>query len=111
MVFQREQCGVEYERQYRGSPILFKYKNNIAGYIPRRLAEIKSLRQRLVGTFSKAFEIIRKREIMKRYGFIYERICDIENIKAAIYNASKRKRKRPSVAKILKNVDYYAEEI
>lgn len=48
---------------------------------------------------------------MKRYGFIYERICDIENIKAAIYNASKRKRKRPSVAKILKNVDYYAEEI
>ena len=48
---------------------------------------------------------------MKRIGYIYNDICDIENIKEAILKASKGKRKRSNVQKVLKNIDYYAEQI
>ncbi len=48
---------------------------------------------------------------MKRYGYLYEKICDIENIKLAIIKASKKKTKRRDVRKILNNIDYYALEI
>lgn len=34
---------------------------------------------------------------MKRYGFLYQQIYDIENIKLAIKNASKGKRNRRRV--------------
>lgn len=48
---------------------------------------------------------------MKRVGYIYSDICDIENIKLAIWNASKRKRNRPDVQQVLFNIDYFAEKI
>lgn len=48
---------------------------------------------------------------MKRYGFLYEKVYDIDNIKQAIYNASKGKRNRRRVSYILENSDEYAERI
>lgn len=48
---------------------------------------------------------------MKRIGYLYEKIYDVENIKLAIRNASKGKRKRGYVLKILNNSDYYAEQL
>lgn len=48
---------------------------------------------------------------MKRIGYIYKDICSIENIKEAILKASKGKRNRNNVQKILENIDYYAEQI
>lgn len=47
----------------------------------------------------------------KRIGHLYEKIADIENIKLAIRNASKRKRNRPSVRRILSDIDTYAKKI
>ena len=48
---------------------------------------------------------------MKRTGNIYEKICDLENIKTAILKASLGKRNKKFVKKILSSLDYYAEEI
>lgn len=48
---------------------------------------------------------------MKRHGFLYQQIYDIENIKLAIKNASKGKRNRRRVKHILDNSDEYAERI
>lgn len=48
---------------------------------------------------------------MKRYGYIYEKVCDIDNIKLAIRKASKGKTKYGIVQKVIGNVDYYAEEV
>ncbi len=48
---------------------------------------------------------------MKREGYIYEKICDTENVKTAIYKASLGKRHKHFVAKTLGNADLYAENI
>lgn len=48
---------------------------------------------------------------MKRVGYIFEEICDLKNIKWAIIESSRKKRKRKSVKKILLNTDKYAREI
>ena len=48
---------------------------------------------------------------MKRVGFLYERLVSIENCKAAIMSASKRKRRRKVVQTVLANIDYYAEDL
>ena len=48
---------------------------------------------------------------LKRAGNIFGKIHDIENIKLAIYNASKGKRKRRRVKVILNNIDYYSWQI
>jgi len=48
---------------------------------------------------------------MKRIGFIYDKICEIDNIKKAIWKASEQKRNRPAVKKILDNIDFYAGEV
>jgi RNA-directed DNA polymerase len=48
---------------------------------------------------------------MKRIGYIYEKICDIENIRTAIKKSSLGKRNKKYVRKILENIDYYAEKI
>jgi RNA-directed DNA polymerase len=48
---------------------------------------------------------------MKRIGYIYEKICDIENIKTAIRKSSIGKRNRQYVLEITTNIDYYAEKI
>ena len=48
---------------------------------------------------------------LKRYGYIYEKIYDIDNIRYAIWKASEKKRKQRRVEVILKNMDYYAYQI
>jgi len=48
---------------------------------------------------------------MKRTGYIYEKICDLENIKMAILKASHGKRNKKYVARILGSLDHYAAEI
>jgi len=48
---------------------------------------------------------------IKRKGNLYVLITDIENIKKAILNASKKKHKRKQVQQILSNIDHYAHEI
>ncbi len=48
---------------------------------------------------------------MKRFGFLYEPIVSVENCKQAIINASKHKRRRKNVKKILDNLDFYAKDL
>lgn len=48
---------------------------------------------------------------MKRYGHIYERICDKNNIRVAILRASKGKRYRNDVQRILSNLFKYIDQI
>lgn len=48
---------------------------------------------------------------MKRYSYIYSKICDIENIKLAIKNASNGKCDRKIVADIVSNINYYSEQV
>ncbi len=48
---------------------------------------------------------------MKRIGNLYEKMCDIDFIKRAINNAAKGKRTRPYIARILQNIDSYAEKL
>lgn len=48
---------------------------------------------------------------MKREGYIYEKIYNKDNIRLAIHNASKRKKKMRIVRKVLENEDYYINEI
>lgn len=48
---------------------------------------------------------------MKRIGHLFERIIDIENIKLAIHNASKKKKRRPAVQKVLADVETHAAEV
>ncbi len=48
---------------------------------------------------------------MKRYGWLYEKAFSKENIKLGIINASKGKKKRRIVRKVLANIDYYTDEI
>lgn len=59
----------------------------------------------------KAHEVNKKEVQMKRYGHIYENICDIDNIKTAIIKASKGKSSRRGVKHILSNIDFYAKDI
>ena len=48
---------------------------------------------------------------MKRYGWLYEKTFTKDNIKLAIIRASKGKKKRRIVRKVLSNIDYYTDEI
>lgn len=48
---------------------------------------------------------------MKRYGFLYKKICSIENCKLAILEAAQSKKKRRRVKRILDDVDRYAEKL
>lgn len=49
---------------------------------------------------------------MKRVGFLYEKICSEENIKLAILDAAKgKKKKRRDVRKVLNNLDFYIKDI
>lgn len=48
---------------------------------------------------------------MKRAKNLYPKIVDRNNIRLAIYNASKMKKDRKVVQKVLTNIDYYVEEI
>ena len=53
---------------------------------------------------------MRKKD-MKRYGNLYDKITDIENIKKAIISASKDKQKRVSVIRVLDDIDNHAKYI
>ena len=48
---------------------------------------------------------------MKRYGNLFDKICDIENIKLAHKNARKKKTHYKEVKEVDKDVDYYCNEI
>lgn len=48
---------------------------------------------------------------MKRIGYIYEKIYDKENIRQAIMKASRGKRKRKDVKKVLNDIPKYVNEI
>ena len=48
---------------------------------------------------------------MKRYGNLFDKICDIENIKLAHKNARKKKTHYREVKEVDKDVDYYCNEI
>lgn len=48
---------------------------------------------------------------MKRKGYIFDKVCDFDNIMFAIDKASKGKRKRKNVKEILENKLYYAKQI
>lgn len=48
---------------------------------------------------------------MKRKGYIYESICDIDNLKHAIRMAAKRKRHNRAAAHALENIDAAAAEL
>lgn len=48
---------------------------------------------------------------MKRVNNLYQKICDIENIKKAILKASLGKRNRCDVKKVLSNMEYYSNAI
>lgn len=48
---------------------------------------------------------------MKRVGHIFERVCDLENLRTAILNSSRGKRNQKRVARILANSDAYASSL
>lgn len=48
---------------------------------------------------------------LKRTGYIYDKICNINNIVVAIMKASLGKRKQKRVKRILDNIKFYAEKI
>lgn len=48
---------------------------------------------------------------MKRVGYLYKEICDLENCKAAIITASRGKRNRKNVKRILENLDDRAKDL
>lgn len=48
---------------------------------------------------------------MKRVGYLYEKMCDKALIRQAIIKASRKKRRRKSVRRILNNIDHYVDEL
>ena len=48
---------------------------------------------------------------MKRVGNLYEKIIDKNNIRKAILNAAKRKRKRRNVQNVIENITKATDEI
>jgi len=48
---------------------------------------------------------------LKRTGFIFDKICDIDNIKTAIHKASEGKRDHKYVKRVLDDVEYYATSV
>ena len=48
---------------------------------------------------------------MKRIGYLYDKMCDVDLIKEAIHNAAKEKMHYAHVRKIVTNDDKYAQKI
>jgi len=61
--------------------------------------------------FSNHPEANKKPNLLKRHGYIYEGICDLENIKCAVAKASLGKRDHTKVKRVLDHTDRYALEI
>lgn len=55
--------------------------------------------------------LIRTKDSMKRTGYLFEKIADIDNIKTATRKASLGKRHQKGVQRILNNLDHYATRI
>lgn len=79
---------------------LAKYKNTILNYISKFE---KSKGESLVYSLHTK----RKFRFMKRYGNLYEQICDIDNLKLAHKNAQKGKGWYQEVKMVNSNPDYY----
>ena len=89
-----------------GSRLLMELNNRSLFSLPlgknkSRTGEASTEREKLIDEHKK----------MKRYSNIFGKIIDEKNILNAIYKASKRKRKRESVQKILENDSEYASKI
>ena len=52
-----------------------------------------------------------KKHIMKRYGNLYSQITCKENLKLAIQNGAKGKRKYPEVIEVMKDIDGYVDKL
>lgn len=48
---------------------------------------------------------------MKSYNHLFEKITDEDNIRLAIHNASKKKKKRKDVQQVLNNIDYHIKKV
>lgn len=69
-------------------------------------------RQRLEGSrLSKADPYTQQTRQMKKYGNLYERVCSIENLREAFYNASIGKRNRDDVLKYGDDLEANLEEL
>lgn len=48
---------------------------------------------------------------MKRYGYLFERICSLDNLRAAAYNAAHGKRRRDEVQAFFADLENNLQEI
>jgi Retron-type reverse transcriptase len=48
---------------------------------------------------------------MKRYGNLYEKVCDLENLRIALYSSSKTKKHINSVKRVLENEEKYLNDL
>lgn len=85
--------------------VLSKHK---ARAVPCRLAEISPSGQGLVGSVSNNPEANKEEIMPKREGRLYEKMCDLETIKATILAGTRGKRKRKDVRRVLDDIEGYA---
>lgn len=83
----------------------------IAQAFPRRLAKIMPRGRELVGHSNALAGNKDVIKIPKRVGFLYQKMLDRAFITETIRLASKGKRKRRSVRRVLANIDAYAEKL
>lgn len=86
-----------------------KLKLSIAPYLPYHLVKIQPQRARFSKSLLKHLEA--NENTMKRFGYLYPKIVDIETIKTAMLKASLGKRNRKHIKDILDRIDYYACQI
>jgi hypothetical protein len=48
---------------------------------------------------------------LKSYNHLFEKIIDEDNIRLAIYEAAKKKKRRKDVQKVLNNIEYHVKKI
>lgn len=60
---------------------------------------------------NKKVACLEKRFAMKRVGYIYPQICNMDNIRQAIWHSSRGKRNQRRVRRILGDIDFYAVQI
>jgi RNA-directed DNA polymerase len=83
----------------------------IALYNPHRLVKIRPERAGFSSKQSKYLEANKKGYSMKRHGYIFDKVCEIKNIKQAIMKSSLGKRKQKRVKHVLDHIDTYALKI
>lgn len=85
-------------------------KKIIAQISPYRSVKILLLGRGSVGHSRTAPRQTRSKSMPKRSGFIYDRMCDKDMIRAAIQEGTRGKRKRWDVKKVLEDVDGYVDK-